>query len=130
MKTINNLIMKKKIFFVWILPLLSLTYIISHNLQVIPNLNGISPLIKHLYIFRKFVKFGFIRWTWKILNILGGYKYGAFISGHSGQQFNMKSHFGIFDPIVGEVQLYYDASSKDLIWMCELFQNIWFLYLS
>ena len=55
-------------------------------------------------------------------------KYGAFILGKSEQQFKIQDHFGIFYPIIGEVQWYDDVSSQDIKCIYELFGNIWFLY--
>ena len=38
-------------------------------------------------------------------------KYGTFIHGQSEQQYKVQSHFGIFDPIIWEVQWYDDSAS-------------------
>ena len=56
------------------------------------------------------------------------YKYVSLILVQSEQQFKIQSHFGIFDPVIGEGQLYDDAESYVLKSICELFGNISFLY--
>ena len=38
------------------------------------------------------------------IHFCGGSKNGAFIIGKSEQQLKIKSHFGIFDPVIGEEQ--------------------------
>ena len=53
------------------------------------------------------------------------YEYGAFILGKSEQQLKIQSHFGIFDPVIGEVHWSDDAASQALKCICELFGNIW-----
>ena len=55
-------------------------------------------------------------------------KYGAFIIGKSEQQFKIRSHFVIFDRLIGEGQWYDDAASNALKFICELFENISFFY--
>ena len=57
-----------------------------------------------------------------------GSKYGAFILGQSEKQFNIKSCFGIFDPVIGEGQWYDDTESQDLKCIFELFEKIWLFY--
>ena len=54
-------------------------------------------------------------------------KYGAFITGHSSQNFNMQSHFGFY-PEIGYGQWDDDTASQALKCMCGLFVDIWFLY--
>ena len=39
----------------------------------------------------------------------------------SKQQFKIQSYFGIFDPVIVEIQWYYGAASQDLKYMCKLF---------
>ena len=51
-------------------------------------------------------------------------KYGALILGKSEQRFKIQSHFLIFDPIIGEVQLCDYAESHHLKYICELFVKI------
>ena len=43
----------------------------------------------------------------------------SFIPVKLAQQFKIKSHFEFFDPALGEGQLYGDAASRDLRYMCE-----------
>ena len=54
-------------------------------------------------------------------------KYGALIIGKLEQQYKIQSHYGIFDPVIVEEQLYEYASSQALKCICELFVNIWLL---
>ena len=56
------------------------------------------------------------------------YKYREFIFGQPEKQFKIQSHFGIFDPVIGEVQWYDDSASQYLKCICELSRNIWLLY--
>ena len=52
-------------------------------------------------------------------------KHRALIIGKSEKQFKIQSHFGIFDPIIGEGQWYEDAASQALKCVYRLYQNIW-----
>ena len=65
----------------------------------------------------------------KCSRFLDDAKYGAFFRTLE-QKFNIQYHVGIFDPVIVEGQKYDDAASQDLIWMCELFGSIWFLFWS
>ena len=99
-----------------------------HNSHVFLYLNGFKPCIKHYDIF------------WNIWTFLWRYsrkkqwicsddsKYRVFILGQSEQQFKIQSHFGIFDPVIGEGQWCDDVSSIGLKCICELFGNVSFLY--
>ena len=51
----------------------------------------------------------------KISRFLDDSKSGAFISGHTEQKFKMQPNFVIFDYVVVEKKLYYDAESEVLI---------------
>ena len=48
--------------------------------------------------------------------------------GQSEQQFKIQYHFCIFDPVIGEEQLYDDASSQALKCIFESSGNFFFLY--
>ena len=120
---------RTKHFFAIILPLLSLSSMLSHNSHILLYLNGLKTSIEHLYMF--FNKWNLIIWrdaVKKQWSCSDDYKYGAFILRQSKQQFKIQSHFGIFDPVLGEVQWYDDAASHALKFICELFGNILFLY--
>ena len=121
--------MKNKTFLHHLYIFLYLSIILSNNSHVFLYINGLKPCIEHFDIF------------WNIWNLVlwreagkkrrscsDDSKFGAFILGQSEQQFKIDSHFGISDPVVGEGQFYYDASSHALKFICELFGNIWFFY--
>ena len=70
----------------------------------------------NIYIKSENVKFDFmIKTRGGAANICNGYKSVALVTENSEQQFNVKSHFVIFGPVVGEGQLYYDTASQALI---------------
>ena len=108
---------------------MSLSSTLPHNSHVLLYLNSIKPCIWHFYIF------------WNILNLVlwreagkkqsscyDDSKYGSFILGKPEQQLKIQSHFGIFDPVIGEVQWYDGAASHALKYICELFGNISLFY--
>ena len=120
---------RTKHFFVVILPLFYLSCMLSHNSHVLLYLNGLNPCIKHLDVF--WIMWGLMLWREagnERSSFSGYYKYGAFVIVKSEQELKIKSHFGIFDPVIGEGQLYYDTASLDLRCICKLFGNIVFLY--
>ena len=89
----------------------------------------LNPCIEHIYMF------------WNIRNLIlwreavkkrwifsGNYKYGELILGQSEKKYKIQSHFGIFGPVIVEGQLYDDAASHAIKFICELFGNIRFFY--
>ena len=102
---------------------------LPHNSHVFLYLNGLNLCIEHLDMFWNI--WNLILWR-EVIKKRWSYsddsKYGAFILGKSEQQFKIQSHFGIFDPVIGEGQWYDDAASHAIKFICELFGNIWFLY--
>ena len=64
----------------------------------------------------------------KLSSCSDGSKSVTFVPVKSEQQFKIKSHFGIFYHSIGEGQLYDDASSQALKFICGLFGNILFFY--
>ena len=52
----------------------------------------------------------------------------VFVIGQSGQQFKIQSHFGSFDPVIGEKQWYDDDASQALKCIFESFGDICVLY--
>ena len=49
----------------------------------------------------------------KRLSCYVGSKNGAFIIRQSEKELKIQSHFGIFDPVIGEDQWYYDVAPQD-----------------
>ena len=64
----------------------------------------------------------------KRLSCFDDYKSDAFIPVQSAQHFKIQSHFGIYDPEIGEGWWYDDAAAQAIERICELFVNILFLY--
>ena len=68
-------------------------------------LNGINPLIEHFYVFLCTWNFILCRELRnKPSSCLDDSKAGAFITGKSAQHFKIRTHFGSFDPEIGEEQ--------------------------
>ena len=59
----------------------------------------------------KYVKFYYMKGTWKTVEMFYDYKSGALVPGHSAQKFNTQYHFGIFDPKIADVKWYDDEES-------------------
>ena len=113
---------RTKHFFVVILPLFYLSCMLSHNSHVLLYLNGLNPCIKHLDVF--WIIWGLMLWREagnERSSFSGYYKYGAFVIVKSEQELKIKSHFGIFDPVIGEEQWYDDAASQALKYIYESF---------
>ena len=75
---------------------------LSHNSHVLLNLNGLKLYIGGFDIF--WYIWNLILWREsgkKQLSCSDYSKYGAFILGQSEQQFKIKSHFVIFDTLLG-----------------------------
>ena len=128
MKYINNFLMNKKLFFVRIFLLVSLSSIISHNSQICVYLYDINPWIEHLGIFCKSEFWFYYLKREKRSRSFEYSNSGALILLHWEQQFNLQSHFGFFVSVIGEVHWYYGLYLKDMICVCKLFVNILFLY--
>ena len=102
---------RTKHFFTIILPLLSLSVMISHNSHILLCLNGISTCIKRLDLLWNI--WNLILWRdteKKLLSFSDDYKNWAFVIGQSEQQFKIQSHFEIFYPLFGE-KTWYDGKS-------------------
>ena len=109
-------------FFTVIHPLLYLSRMLSHNSCVLLHLTGLNLSIKYLDMFWN--KWILILWTEagnKWSSCSDDSKYGAFILGQPEQQFKIKSHFGIFDPVTVKGQWYGDAASHAFMCICEIF---------
>ena len=77
----------------------------------------------------KYTEFDFIKGSGKETIIFSGYsKNKALILGQPEQQFKIYSDVGIFHPLFGLWQWYYETASQDNKHICELFVNISFLY--
>ena len=106
---------RTKQFFTIILPFLSLSGMISHNPHILLCLNCLNPCIRHLDVFWNVWNLILWRESGKKLSSCSDYyKNWSFIIGQSEQQFKIQFHFGIFDPVIGEEQLYDAAASQAL----------------
>ena len=93
----------KKHFFNMLLTLLYFSCMFSHNSHVFLYLNVLNPCIGNLDMFWNIWNLTLWRKVGKKPSICSDdYKFGSLIPGQPEQQSRIQSHFGIFDPIIGE----------------------------